>query len=497
MANLIEKHPVPLILKKILNDRLSGELAVTCEDWSKSLFFLEGDLEYASSTLIEDRLGEMLLAKGKIDKEQLVMLRRMREISPNKFGKLLVDHKLLTRTELFAALKEQIKQIAVSLFSLTSGEWSFTSKIPESTGSQKFGVHLPEVIIEGCKRIPDFFYYQRRFEFRAPVTLPIPEEIGQKLGSDEIKFYVKLTKCQTASSKQIIALLQFPADRFWRWVALFYMLNIIDFTEFRVDEELNEQIEMINDLHEKLTSQSIDHYELLDLKNTESVTEVKEKYFSFTKKFRLGEVLAPPDSRTMEKTDFIIRQATQAFETLSNEDKKKAYDTGQFLTKGFKEQEEQKEKEEKEEKEEKKRPKEDHKANIKKARNFYLKAHSLYEEKRFQEAARLLEDAVILDNNRSSYFLLLGLSQTRIPSQRPYAEKNLQKVKDMEPWNADPLFYLGQLYWAENLVKKAEKCFRQALEINMEHTLAAKMIKKIEVKKKGKPLFSVFAKKEK
>ena len=59
----------------------------------------------------------------------------------------------------------------------------------------------------------------------------------------------------------------------------------------------------------------------------------------------------------------------------------------------------------------------------------------------------------------------------------------------MEPWNADPVFYLGQLYWVENMFKKAEKWYRKALEINMEHTLAAKMIRKIEKTSKKKPLF--------
>jgi hypothetical protein len=40
------------------------------------------------------------------------------------------------------------------------------------------------------------------------------------------------------------------------------------------------------------------------------------------------------------------------------------------------------------------------------------------------------------------------------------------------------------------MFKKAERCFRQAPEINMEHTLAAKMMRKIEKTSKKKPLFS-------
>lgn len=515
MANKIDKHPVPLILKKILNDRLSGELTVKGDNYSKSLFFVNGELEYGSSTLKEDRLGEMLYACGYISKEQLIMLRRMRDTSPNKFGKILVDHKIMTRAGLFEALREQIRHIAISTFLLKTGEWIFNTGVELVPGTQKFGIHLAEVIIDGCQAAENFLYYQHRFQFRAPVTLPIPEDIGQLLSSEEIKLYVKLTKYQSGSCKQIISYTRLPDHLFWKQASLFYMLSIIDFTEFRVDEELNEQIEMINDLHDKLTNQSIDHYELLELKNTASVHEVKDKYFSFTRRYHPDAVPAAPDSRTMEKTDFIMRQATQAFDTLSDKDKKKAYDTGKFMLQKMEREFMPPDEEELAEdipenagheksgalkragNPERVKPGDIKKNNSKKARALYLKAHSLYEQKRYREAVRLLEDAVILDNNRSSYFLLLGLSQTRVPSLRPYAEKNLQKVMEMEPWNADPLFYMGQLYWAENLFKKAEKCFRQALEINMEHTLAAKMIEKIEGKRKSRPLFSVFGDKKK
>ena len=125
-----------------------------------------------------------------------------------------------------------------------------------------------------------------------------------------------------------------------------------------------------------------------------------------------------------------------------------------------------------------------------------MKAHAFYEQKKYLEAVQLLEEAVKMDRERASYFLLLGLSQSRVPTLRSLAEKNLQQASEMEPWNADPVFYLGQLYWLESMFKKAERYFKKALEINMEHTLAAKMIRKIEktTKSRKSPLFSVFKK---
>jgi tetratricopeptide (TPR) repeat protein len=478
MTNLIEKYPVPLILKKIHKDRLSGELQVQGEGFSKSLYFIEGELQYAFSNLPQDRLGEVLYTYEKISLEQLIMLRKMKEVSTDKFGKILVQHRILSHRGLYNGLQLQVKAIGISLFNMVSGEWQFSAGAEAPEAAQQYNINLEDILIDGCASLADYSYYISRFNFRSPVVMPMPEAIGTLLSSDEIKFYVMLTKCHSASCEQIISLLNVPESMFWHQVVQLYLLNIIDFTEFRVDEELNKQIELINDLHHKITTHAIDHYELLALKDTASVSEVRDRYFSFTKQYHPDAIEAPPDSRTMEKTDFVFKKVTQAFDTLSHEEKKRNYDTGQFKMVPVEEAQ--------------KRHRNEEKDKVQKARTLYLKAHSHYDKKEFLKAVRLLDEAVNLDIKRANYYLLLGLSQIRVPSLRPYAEKNLQKVAEMEPWNADPLFYLGQLYMAENLVKKAEKQFRKALEINMEHTLAAKMIKKIENKGGKKSRFSLF-----
>ena len=477
MANLIEKYPVPLIFKKILKDNIGGELTVKGKNFSKKLFFYKSKLQFASSDLVQDRLGETLCRKGKLSQEQLIMLNRMKEKTGCRFGKLVVHYGLLNKKELFEALQDQVKSIAISTFSLTKGEWTFTISNPKIPGDQKLKIDLYNLIREGNKTTVDFSYYKKRFIFKAPITLPIPENIGQALSSEEIKFYVKLTRCHSISSEEIFSLMKIPDKIFWQRISLMYLLNIVDFTEFRVGSNLNRDIEALNDLYENLLSYSVNHYQLLQLKNTASVNEVKGKYFSFTKRYNADTISTAPDSKTKEKTDFVLRKVKEAYDILSDKDKKKVYDTRPYKKDAVQSTAAAR------------------KEFSRKARALYLKAHTHYKERKYYEAIRLLEEAVELDPKRYSYLLLLGLSQSRIPSMRPFAEKSLLKASQMEPWNADPLFYLGQLYWAENLGKKAEKYFRKALEINMEHTLAAKMVRKIEKTTGKRHRFSVFTKK--
>jgi curved DNA-binding protein CbpA len=488
MANMIETFPVPLILKKILKDSLSGELTVKGKNFTKHLTFSKGELECAVSDMVRERLGEILCSTGKITREQLIMLRKMKENAEEKFGKLLVKHKIMNKQELFLALQDQIKTIAISIFSMSSGEWTFKVGEPvEPPSFQKFKLNLPEIIIAGSREITDFSYYKRRYLYRAPVTLPIPESLGQLLSPDDIRFYLKLSKCNIIATEQIFLMMEMEEKLFWQQLSMLYLLNFIDFTEFRIDSNLHRNLGIIDELHEKLKADTIDHYQLLELKDTASVSDVKDKYFAFTKKYTPEILKTAPDSRAEEKTEFVIEKAAQAFDTLSNEEKKKAYDTGQHKKTEIAAQIN--------ENADIQTRNEDKKARYEKAKTFYLRAHSLYEESRYHDAVRLMEEAVRLDDSRPSYFLLLGLVQSRIPEYRPYAEKNLRKAAVLEPWNADPVFYLGQLYWSEKLFKKAEREYRKALEINMEHTLAAKMINKIEKQLKKPGTFSFFHKK--
>jgi tetratricopeptide (TPR) repeat protein len=478
MPNLITKFPVPLIFKKIHKDTLSGKLTVKDGIFTKILYVSEGQIKQAESDDIQHRLGEFLLGSGRISQEELIMLMRMKDETDEKFGKLLVKHDFMEQRELYKVLVEHKKEIAISMFPMLNGEWTFREGTPEIPDCQTFNINIPEVIIEGCNRITEFKYYQKRFKYRAPVTLPISEDLGQTLQETVIRMYINLNRCKSLSSDQIQKTLNIPEDTFWSQITLLYLLGIVDFTEFRIDAELQQQIEILSDLHDKLKTETIDHYQLLDLKDTASVNEVRDKYFSFSKKHDPDTLNTPSDSQVRLQADFVMEKAAEAYDVLSNQEKKVAYDTGQFkkvtppptVTS-------QKEKR-------------------RKAGNLYIKAHGLYEEKRYYEAYRLMEKALKLDKNRASFYMLIGLSQSHIPHLRPEAEKNLLQASKMEPWNADPIFYLGQLYMAEGLVKKAQKKFRQALAINMEHTLAAEMVDRMEQHAKKRSGFSLFGKKE-
>lgn len=313
MAHAIEEYPVPLIFKKIFKETLSGILTVTGENLSKQLFFVNGNLKFASTSLKQERLGEMLVKRGKLKKKQFVALLQERKKTNCKLGMLLVEYNILTRKELFIMLHEQVKEIALSTFTVMKGKWSFTFGPPEIPGKQNFEVAIPELLMEGVTLIPDFSYYKEQFNYKVPRTKLIPETVGRLFPADQVRFYLKLTKCPTHTCAEIIAMMKLPEKVFWRRIILLYILDVIDFVEFKADSRIGKKLEGIDELMTKLKKEKSDHYDKLELTDTASVSMVKDQYFSFAEK-----PLPPP-----EITDFEIVSITESPNVPAGKEKKK------------------------------------------------------------------------------------------------------------------------------------------------------------------------------
>jgi tetratricopeptide (TPR) repeat protein len=478
MPNRIIQYPVPLMLKKILKDQSSGELIVAGRNFTKNLYFIEGKLSFAKTTVIEERLGEVLFKIGKINRPQYMDISRLIVEHKQLLGKTLVEQKILNQRDLFFALIYQLRTIATSTFALVSGEWNFINKIPEIPDDSRFSVELPGIITEGTNKMGNVSYFKNKFYYKAPKLSPIDHSVKDVLSPHELNFYKELNGFNNSTCQQILTNMKTSEDMFWRKITLFFLLGLVDFQEVKVDKEMDENIEAIIFLFEKLKSDREDYYQLLGLDNNAGVNEIKDAYFQYAKKYHPDRLSSAPDPDIKEKANFVFAEINKAYETLSNPDKKREYDT-----KGYKEGSSQET---------------IHENMVEKARLMYRKAKVLYLQKQFWEASSLMDEAVTLDSYKASYFLLLGMCQMNLPALRRRAADNLQKAIDLEQWNVEAITALGILFQTEKQPKRAEGFFRKALSINPDHSLARKKLEELTgstVKKKGK--FSIFGKSKK
>lgn len=477
MANRIIQYPVPLILRKVLKDLSSGELVVAGKDFTKNLYFIDGQLVFAKTTVIEERLGEILFKIGKIDREQFLSINQLIKDRNERLGKLMVQNNMLSQRDLFFALIYQLRTIATSTFTLMSGEWNFINRVPEIPDDSRFRIHLPGIITEGTNKIGNLSYFRNRFYYKAPRLGPVPDLVKEVLSTHELNFYKELVECKNLTNEHILSRMKVTEDTYWKKVVLFYLLNIAEFVEAEKDKERDENIEKIIELYESIKASQLDYYQLLGLTTAAVGGEIKTAYFELAKKFHPDRIASAPDPEIKEKANFVFAEINRAYDTLSNPDKRNLYDA-----KGYKDNE----------------PEDALHENLgERARLLHRRAKALYSQKKFWEASSVMDEVVKLDAFKSSYFLLLGLCQMNLPTLKRMAANNLQKAIELEPYNVEAYTAMGMLLMSENQNKRAEGFFRKALSMNPDHALARKKLGEIVGSdSKPKVKFSLFGKKK-
>lgn len=95
-------------------DRFTGEVSLNCGECTKSVFMQSGEISHCRSTLLDDRLGDVIYRAGKISLDLFVDLAG-KVNSETRFGDLLISQGVCDLVELWEALNLQSKEILQSL----------------------------------------------------------------------------------------------------------------------------------------------------------------------------------------------------------------------------------------------------------------------------------------------------------------------------------------------------------------------------------------------
>jgi tetratricopeptide (TPR) repeat protein len=125
----LAQSPISETLRKLSAQRTSGDLHIRTGKTAKLVFFDHGRIVFAASNLKKDRLGEALVALGRITNEQFEAASALvRADRKRRFGDALVQTGVLEKGELGRSVARQVNHIVVSLFNLTEGVASFEER---------------------------------------------------------------------------------------------------------------------------------------------------------------------------------------------------------------------------------------------------------------------------------------------------------------------------------------------------------------------------------
>src|SRR5262245_11852095 len=148
--------PISDTLRRLSAEMRSGDLQVRSAKVVKTLFFDRGRLVFAASNLKKDRLGESLVALGRITDEQFNQAAAlMKGDRKQRFGEALVSSGAMDKDELGRSVARQVKRIAVSLFELTEGAAFFEERKCAIPLDYMVSLSLHRILYVGIKSMSD------------------------------------------------------------------------------------------------------------------------------------------------------------------------------------------------------------------------------------------------------------------------------------------------------------------------------------------------------
>ena len=127
-SGTLEQVPFSRILYFLKRDSRTGILQLTRENLKKVVSFENGDPKLVVSNIVQECLGRLLVAKGRLTLEECEESLRLMKEWGKKQGETLIKMGLIEPYELDEALKMQAKERLLEAFGWQQGEYRFLMK---------------------------------------------------------------------------------------------------------------------------------------------------------------------------------------------------------------------------------------------------------------------------------------------------------------------------------------------------------------------------------
>ena len=155
LAGQLARFAVPDLLAFLNSAPRTGVLVVESEEQETKIFIREGRPVFATSTREELRLGSVLVRAGRLDAGRLEKLLLKHQGGRNRIGQILMAEKILKPDELASLLKVQVSEVIFDCFRCRDGGFTFYDKVPPPVTAVTLEMQLPNLIMEGLRRIDE------------------------------------------------------------------------------------------------------------------------------------------------------------------------------------------------------------------------------------------------------------------------------------------------------------------------------------------------------
>jgi curved DNA-binding protein CbpA len=453
-------------LRNIYFERKRGQLTFRYQNIQKYLYFQDGNLVFTKTNQQDELLGEVLYRLGKLSQEAFQNIEEY--IEPMEIiGQVMVKRGLITQEDLLDGLTYQMREVTLNMFPLFNGVFKFQDRDELGLEDVNTKIGIPALIADGIRRMK----FDANIEKFLKAQTISPKDKGLALQLTEEEKGVLSRIKPDSNSADILRFSGLNPEFYWKSLYLFYCLNLIELSKEEsvfeaqkepaakpVGKEQTEKLQDVEDFQQRMSGLSF--YQILDVSASASQAEIKKAYFGLARRYHPDLFDRNIDAQQKDMIDEVFDQITKAYHTLSDEDKRQEYD------KELAEEEA-----------------DDRRGVAKKAEVKFRQAKTLYNQARYEEAMAYLDEAIRMDAHKSSYFLLLAMVETKIPTYSKKAEEHFIKAIKLEPWSPDGYLGLGIMYKNADLKVKAANQFKKALKVDPGNPAALKELKELDKSK--------------
>ena len=186
LAGNLKTVSFPDILQLLATGKKTGILEVKTSTRQKEVAFKNGNIIYASSVnASEDLLGNMLLHRGRITKEDLNRAIKLHKQTGRQLGTTLIDMNLFDKEEIAECLRIQIEEIVYNLFSWQDGDFFLHEGSAPKNAPFLIELSTMNVVMEGTRRIDEWLEIQKVLP---PDDIQLALATSPKSKNDEVRF---------------------------------------------------------------------------------------------------------------------------------------------------------------------------------------------------------------------------------------------------------------------------------------------------------------------
>jgi len=454
MVGELSEYPLAELIREIGQDELSGALRVSRQPAKIAIYFDSGRVVFAASNLRKHRLREFL-KQGGLSEAQLAEFASA--ASDEALAAAVVNRGVLTAADLQytrAAIVQDALRVALLW---PDGNWAFDQRVRVAP-DLSVNVGIEQLLLECARHLP-FPLVKSRFQNGAgtfsivagrPEMNLIPAEefiLARATAADHLRLsdFAGNGLTEEQAFRCVYGLSLAGALLRSEWPPALNSTTgatpqKAPATPLETPEKPGSDQADVNQFLSRLQDAK-DHYEILDITRAADLERIKDSYHALARNFHPDRF--HQDSPELRKNvESAFARVAQAYETLSDPGRRKAYDHkvfGKAAGRGS-------------------GPNGNKSTDPRKARaeTSFQQGVAALKRNQDDEAIRLLGEAATLEPREARYRAYYGSALTRRLTSRRLAETELQAALSMEPENTSFRLMLAELYQLIGLRRRAQ-----------------------------------------